>query len=95
MVTEIGRSYKYNPLKISNPTLKKTVLSSSADHTSSASNSIPTSISSQRDNKEITTNQKNNNTSNTDDIHSFIQNIILYFKNIIKKKLRISNIDVK
>ena len=31
-----------------------------------------TSISSQLDNKYITTNQKNNNTSNTDDIHSFV-----------------------
>ena len=53
-----------------NPTFKKPVLSSSAANYSSASNWTGTSISSQLDNKEITTNQNNNNTSNTDDIHS-------------------------
>ena len=78
MGKEIGRYYKYNRLKISTPTLKKTVLSYSASHKSSASNLTQTSISSQLDNKESTTNKNNNNTSNTDDIHSFIQNIISY-----------------
>ena len=58
MGKESGRSYKYNRSKISTPTLKKPVLSASAAHTSSASNSISPSISSQSDNKEITTNQK-------------------------------------
>ena len=47
-------------------------LSSSADQVSSASNSTWTSISSQLDNKEITTNQNKNNNSNTDDIHSCV-----------------------
>ena len=69
---EIGRSYKYNQSKISTSALKKTVLSSSAAHTLSASNSTPTSISSQLDNKDITTNQNKNNISNTDDIHSCV-----------------------
>ena len=70
MGKEIGRSFKYNQSKISTPTMKKSVLSSSAAHTSSASNSKRTSISSQLDNKYITTNKKNNSTSNTDDINS-------------------------
>ena len=83
MGKEIGRFYKYNQSKISNPTHKKPVLSSSDDHTSSAINSIPTSVSSQRDNKDITTNQNKNNTSSTDYIHSFKPNIILYCKYII------------
>ena len=72
MVKEIGRSFKYNRSKISNPTLKKPVLSSSAAHKSFASNSTQTSISSQLDNKDITKNQNKNNTSNTDDIHSCV-----------------------
>ena len=78
MGKEIGRSYKYNRSKISTPTLKKPVLSSSDAHTSSASNMTPVSISSKHDNKDITTNQSKNNTSNTDDMHSFIKNIISY-----------------
>ena len=84
MGKEIGRSYKYNRSKISTPTLKKPVLSSSAAHTSSSSNPIPKSISSQCDNKDNTTNQNKNNTSHIYDIHSVIQNIVLYNKNIIK-----------
>ena len=72
MGKEIGRSFKYNRPKISTPTLKKPVLSSSAFHTSSASNSTRTSISSQLDNTYITKNQNNNNTSNTDEIHSCV-----------------------
>ena len=58
--------------KISTPTFKKPVLSSSAAHTSSASNSTQTSISSQLDNKDINKNQKKNNTSNTNDIQSCV-----------------------
>ena len=72
MGKEIGRSFKYNRSKISTPTLKKPVLSSSAAHTSSASNFTGTSISSQLDNKYIFTNQNKNNTSNIDDIHSCV-----------------------
>ena len=72
MGKEIGRSYKYNRSKISTPTLKKPVLSSSADHTLYANNSTGTSISSQLDNKDITINQNKNNTSNTDDIQSCV-----------------------
>ena len=72
MVKDIGRLYKYNQPKQSTPTLKKPVLSSSADHASSASNSTGTSILSQLDNKDITTDQNKNNTSNTDDIHSCV-----------------------
>ena len=58
--------------KLSTPTLKKPVLSSSASHTSSASNSKRTSISSRLDNKHIITNQNEKNISNTYDIHSFV-----------------------
>ena len=72
VVKDIGCLYKYNRPKQSTPTFKKPVLSSSADHSSSASNSTGTSISSQLDNKDITTNQNKNNTSNTDDIHSCV-----------------------
>ena len=72
MDKEISRSLKYNQSKIFNTTLKKPVLSSSAAHTSSASNLTGTSISSQLDNKEMFNNQNKNNTSNTDDIHSCV-----------------------
>ena len=72
MGKEIGCSFKYNRLKISTPTIKKPVLSSSAAHTSSASNLTWTSISSQLDNKDSTTNQNKKNTSYTDDIHSCV-----------------------
>ena len=72
MVKDIGRLYKYNRPKQSTPTFKKPVLSYSAAHASSASNLTGTSISSQLDNKDITTNQNKNNTSNTDDIHSCV-----------------------
>ena len=69
MVKDISRLLKYNRLKQSTATSKKHVLSSLAENASSASNSTGTSISSQLDNKDITTNQNNNNTSNIDDIH--------------------------
>ena len=58
--------------KLSTSTLKKPVLSSSASHTSFASNLRRTSISSQLDNKDNTINQNKKNTSNIDDIHSFV-----------------------
>ena len=59
-----------NRSKPSTQTLKRTVLSSSDAHASSASNSTGTSILSQLDNKDITTDQNRNKTSKTDDIHS-------------------------
>ena len=72
MGKEIDHSFKYNQSKISTPTLKKHVLSSSAAHTSSASNLTWTFISSQLDNEKITTIKNNKNNSNTDDIHSYV-----------------------
>ena len=57
MVKDIGSFYKNNSSKLSIQTLKKPVLSSSADHTLYASNSTGTSISYQLDNEDITTNQ--------------------------------------
>ena len=84
MGKEIGRSFKYNWSKISTPILKETLISSSAAHTSSASNLTWTYISSQLDYKHITTDQSKNNISNIDDILPCIQNIILYCQNIIK-----------
>ena len=69
MGKEIGRSFKYKLSELSTSTLKKPVLSSSDSHASSASNSTRTSISSQINNKDITTNQNKNNISNTHDIH--------------------------
>ena len=85
MGKEIGRYFKYNRSKLSTSTLKTHVLLYPAAHTSYASNPKQTSISSQPDNKDITTNQNKNNISNTDEIHSCIQNIILYCKYITKK----------
>ena len=70
MGKEIGCSFKYNRSKISTPTLKKPILSSSSAHTLCSSNSTRTLISYQLDNKDSTPNQNKNNTSNTDDIHS-------------------------
>ena len=72
MVKDIGRIYKYNWQQQSTPTLKKRVLSSSDAYASSTSNSTGTSILSQLDNIDITTNQNSNITSNTDDIHSCV-----------------------
>ena len=72
MVKDIGRLYKYNQPKISTPTLKQPVSSSSAAHSSSTSNLTRTSISYQLDNKDSTTNQNKNNTSNADGIHSYV-----------------------
>ena len=64
--------FKNNHSKLSTSTLKKHVLSSSAEHTSSASNLTRTIISYRLDNKYITTNQNKNNISNIDDIHSCV-----------------------
>ena len=50
----------------------KHVLSYSAAHTSSISNLKGTSISSQLDNKDITTNQNKRNTLSTYEIHSCV-----------------------
>ena len=72
MGKEIGCSFKYNRSKISTATLKKTVLSYSSAHTSSASNLTRTLISSHLDTKDSTANKNKNNTSNTDDIHSCV-----------------------
>ena len=72
MGKEIGRCLKYNLSKISTPTLKKPVLSSSDAHTSSASNLTQTFISSHLDNKDSTKFQNKNNTSSKDDLHSCV-----------------------
>ena len=72
MGKEIGTFYKNNLSKLSNTTLKKTVLSSLASHASPASNLTGISISYILDNKNITTNKKKNKISNTDDIHRYI-----------------------
>ena len=67
MGKEIGRSFKYNRSKISTPTLKKLVLSSSAAHTSSTSKSEQTFISSHLDNEYSTAIQNKKAASNTDE----------------------------
>ena len=72
MGKEIGRSFKYNQSKKSTPTIKKPVLSSSANHTSYTSNLIRTIISSQLENEDSTTIQNTLDISNTDDIHSVV-----------------------
>ena len=73
MGNEIGCSYKYYRSKISNPTLKKPVLSSSANHTSYTTNSTPTIMYYQLQHKDSTSIQNTVNISNTDDIHSFVR----------------------
>ena len=72
MGKEIGRSFKYNRSKISTPTLKKPVLSSSANHTLYTTNSTPTIMSHQLQHKDSTSIQNTVNISNTDDIHSCV-----------------------
>ena len=72
MGKDIGRLYKNNRSKLSTLTLKKPGLSSSASHTSSASNSTRTYISPRLDNKHITTNHNKNNISNKYDIQSCV-----------------------
>ena len=72
MGKEIGRSYKYYRSKISNPTLKKPVLSSSANHTTYTTTSTPTIMSHQLQHRDSTSIQKTVYISNTDDIHSCV-----------------------
>ena len=72
MGKDIGRSYKYNWSKISSPTLKKLVLSSSANHTSYTTNLTPTIMSHQIQHKDSNSIQNTVNISNTDDIHSCV-----------------------
>ena len=72
MGKDIGCSYKYNRSKISTPTLKKPVLSSSANYISYTTSLSQTIISSQLENKDSTTIQKTSDISNTDDIHSCV-----------------------
>ena len=72
MGKEIGRSFKYNRSKISTPTLKKPVLSSSANHTSYTTISNPTITSHPRQHKGSASNQDKVNISNTYDIHSCV-----------------------
>ena len=66
----IGRSYKYNRSKISTPSLKKPVLSSSANHTSYTTSLSQTIISSQLENKYSTAIQNTSEILNIDDINS-------------------------
>ena len=72
MGKDIGRSYKYNRSKISIPTLKKPVLSSSENHTSYTTNLTPTIMSHQLQHKDSAYIQDKVNISNTDDIHSCV-----------------------
>ena len=72
MGKEIGRSFKYNRLKISTPTLKKPVLSSSSNHISYTTNSTRSIISSQLENEYSTEIQNTSDISNTYDIHSCV-----------------------
>ena len=72
MGKEIGHSLKFIRSKISTPTLRKPVLSSSAAHTSYTSNLTRTFISSQLENEDSTEIQNKKETSNTDDIHSCV-----------------------
>ena len=72
MGQEIGCSYKVYRSKIFNPTLKKPVLSCSANHTSYTNNSTPTILSYQLQHKDSTSIQKTVDSSNTDDINSCV-----------------------
>ena len=72
MGKDIGCSFKYNRSKISSPTLKKPVLSSSAHHTSYKTNSTRTIMSHQLQHKDSTSIQNTVKISNTDDIHSCV-----------------------
>ena len=72
MGKDIGCSYKYIRSKISTPTLKKPVLSSSAAHASYATSLSQTFTSSQLENEDIITIQNTSEILNTDDIHSCV-----------------------
>ena len=66
MDKEISRSYKYNRSKISSPTLKKPVLSSSENHTSYTTSLSQTFISSQLENEDSITIQNTSDILNTE-----------------------------
>ena len=72
MVKKIGRSYKYYRSKISTPTPKKPVFSSSENHASYTTNSTPTIMSHQLQHKDSTSIQNTVIISNTDDTHSCV-----------------------
>ena len=72
MGKDIGRSFKYNRPKSSSTTLKKPVLSSTANHTSCITISKPSIMSHPRQHKGNASNQDKANISNTDDIHSCV-----------------------
>ena len=72
MGKDIGRSFKYNRSKISSPSLKKPVLSSSGNHASFTTNSTPTIMSHQLQHKDSTSIQNTVNIANTHDIHSYV-----------------------
>ena len=72
MGKDIGRSFKYNRPKSSSPTLKKPVLSSTANHTSCITISNPSITSHPRQHKGSASNQDKVNISNIDDIHSCV-----------------------
>ena len=69
MGKDIGLYYKYIRSKISTPTLKKPVLSSSANHTSYKTSLSQTFISSQLENEDSIEIQNTSEILNTDDIH--------------------------
>ena len=72
MCKYIGRSYKYNRSKISTPTLKKPVLSSSSNYISYTTSLSQTILSSQLENKDSNAIQNMSDISNTDDIQSCV-----------------------
>ena len=72
MGKDIGCFYKHNRPKSSSPTLKKPVLSSSANHTSCITISNPPITSHPRQHKGSASNQDKVNIINTDDIHSCV-----------------------
>ena len=72
MGKDIYRSFKYNRPKSSSPTLKKPVLSYSANHTSCITVSSPSITSHTNQHKGIASNQDKVTISNTDDIHYFV-----------------------
>ena len=72
MGKDIGRFYKHNLPKSSSPTLKKPVLSSSANHTSCITISNPPITSHPHQHKGSASNIDKVNISNKDDIHSCV-----------------------
>ena len=72
MGKDIGRFYKHNRPKSSSPTLKKPVLSSSANHTSCITISNPPITSHPCQHKGSASNQEKVNISNIYDIHSCV-----------------------